>query len=220
MKLRPIILVLTLVAVPLLAGAQCAFFFSSGGGSSDRDEEDDRKGLTVVVADGYLGDQPVKGIGFRSGPVTGVTGDRGEFQYEVGNRVGFYLGDINLGREVEARERITPGDLAEDDDPVAAANIMRLLRSLDSDPLDKAITIPASVRAEAVRSNEALYSAIEYLDFSDESAFVNAAAQLVAVLTRDYPFTAALLDAQSDGADEGRVGEEVVKSPAAAPSGD
>jgi hypothetical protein len=39
--------------------------------------------------------------------------------------------------------------------------------------------------------------AIEFLDFSDAAAFVNAASQLVAVLTRDYPFTTVLVDADT-----------------------
>jgi hypothetical protein len=43
----------------------------------------------------------------------------------------------------------------------------------------------------------ALSSAIEFLDFSDATAFVNAASHLVAVLTRDYPFTAVLVDADN-----------------------
>jgi hypothetical protein len=42
-----------------------------------------------------------------------------------------------------------------------------------------------------------LSSAIEFLDFSDDPAFVNAASKLVAVLTRDYPFTAVLIDADT-----------------------
>ena len=47
----------------------------------------------------------------------------------------------------------------------------------------------------AVRSNESVSSAIEFLDFSDEASFVNNASQLVAVLTASYPFTAVLIDA-------------------------
>jgi hypothetical protein len=72
-----------------------------------------------------------------------------------------------------------------------------LLQSLDSDPADEVITIPDAVRAAAVHSNEGLSSAIEFLDFSDDPAFVNAASKLVAVLTRDYPFTAVLIDADT-----------------------
>jgi len=48
-----------------------------------------------------------------------------------------------------------------------------------------------------VSSNNAVAAAIQFLDFDDEVIFVNAASQLVAVLTADYPFTATLVDADS-----------------------
>lgn len=48
--------------------------------------------------------------------------------------------------------------------------------------------------AAAVRDNPAVSTAIAFLDFADETAFSNAASQLVAVLTADYPFTASLVD--------------------------
>ena len=193
---RKYILLLTLMAIPLLAGSQCAFFFSSGGGSSDSDDEDDRSGLVVKVSDGQFIDAPVQGVGYTSGELSGVTGDNGEFQYEDGNTVRFFIGDINLGDAAIGKAVITPMDLVEDGaiDTTAVLNIARLLQSLDSDPDDEVITIPARVRAAAVKSNEGLSSAVEFLDFADEQAFANAASQLVAVLTHDYPFTAVLVE--------------------------
>jgi len=53
------------------------------------------------------------------------------------------------------------------------------------------------VRTAAVRTNEDVSAAIAFLDFSNESAFVNAASQLVAGLTQDYPHTATLVDADN-----------------------
>ena len=193
---RKYILLLTLMAIPLLAGSQCAFFFSSGGGSSDSDDDDDRSGLVVKVSDGQFIDAPVQGVGYTSGELSGVTGDNGEFQYEDGNTVQFFIGDINLGDAAIGKAVITPMDLVEDGaiDTTAVLNIARLLQSLDSDPDDEVITIPARVRAAAVKSNEGLSSAVEFLDFADEQAFANAASQLVAVLTHDYPFTAVLVE--------------------------
>jgi hypothetical protein len=64
-------------------------------------------------------------------------------------------------------------------------------------PGDDAITLPEQLRTVAVLANEALTASIEFLDFADETAFVNAASQLVAVLTAGYPFTAVLVDADS-----------------------
>ncbi len=192
-------LILSLVAIPLLGGSQCAFFFSSGGGSSDSEDKDERAGLVVIVSNGNFVDAPVEGVNYKSGSLAGITGRNGEFQYEVGNSIRFFIGDINLGRAVKGKSLITPLDLVTDGTTATPAviNIARLLQSLDSDPADEVITIPDAVRAAAVHSNEGLSSAIEFLDFSDDPAFVNAASKLVAVLTHDYPFTAVLIDADT-----------------------
>jgi hypothetical protein len=138
-------------------------------------------------------------VNYESGSLAGITGRNGEFQYEVGNSIRFFIGDINLGWAVKGKSLITPLDLVTDGTTATPAviNIARLLQSLDSDPADEVITIPDAVRAAAVHSNEGLSSAIEFLDFSDDPAFVNAASKLVAVLTRDYPFTAVLIDADT-----------------------
>ena len=53
------------------------------------------------------------------------------------------------------------------------------------------------MRVAAVKSNDTVSVAIEFLDFSDDTVFVNTASQLVASLTSDYPFTAMLVEADS-----------------------
>ena len=196
---RKYMLVVALLAMPLFGGSQCSFYANSGGDSRDSDKKDENAGLTVVVDDGRLIDAPVEGVSYQSGSLAGITGSSGEFQYEVGNTIRFFIGDIALGRAVRGKSVITPLDLVVDGatDTPAVINIARLLQSLDSDPGDGVITIPAAVRAAAARSNVALSSAIEVLDFSDATAFVNAASHLVAVLTNDYPFTAVLVDADN-----------------------
>jgi pectate lyase len=189
--------VLALLAIPLFGGAQCSFFFSSGGGNDNPEDKQADAGLVIIVGDGTLVDAPVEGVYYESGSLAGITGSNGEFRYEVGNTIRFFIGDITLGEPVTGKAVITPVDLVPNGtaDTPAVVNIARLLQSLDSEPGDEIITIPPEVRAAAVRSNETLSSAIEFLDFSDEPAFVNAASQLVAVLASDYPFTAVLVDA-------------------------
>ena len=201
---RKKMLLFCLVAVPLLVGSSCAFFFSSGGGSSDKDDRDGDSKTIVVVNNGHFGDPAIAGVNYESGSLTGVTGPNGEFQYEPGKTVHFAIGDISLGPKVIAKDAMTPGDLVAKStvDKTRQINILRLLQSLDSVPDDDVITIPDEVRSAAVSSNEMVFAAIEHLDFSDDTAFVNAAGQLVAALTADYPFTAMLVDA-----------DEVVKSP-------
>ena len=186
-------LLVVLIAVPFLAGSQCAVFFSSGGGSDDRDKVDE----VIVVASGTFGTTPVAGIDYVSGSVSGVTGSDGGFEYEQGQPVQFSIGDIALGRAVAGKALITPAELVATGamDTTAAINIERLLASLDAEPGDAAITVAPSARAKAVKSDSGVAAAIEYLDFADEDAFVNAASQLVTVLTADYGFTGMLVDA-------------------------
>ena len=186
-------LLVVLIAVPFLAGSQCAVFFSSGGGSDDRDKVDE----VIVVASGTFGTTPVAGIDYVSGSVSGVTGSDGGFEYEQGQPVQFSIGDIALGRAVAGKALITPAELVATGamDTTAAINIERLLASLDAEPGDAAITVAPSARAKAVKSDSGVAAAIEYLDFADEDAFVNAASQLVTVLTADYGFTGVLVDA-------------------------
>ena len=198
MNFRKLVAVILLLAIPVLVGAKCAFFFSTGDDSSDS-KDDDKDNEIVVIGEGQLTDAPVEGANYESGSLSGITGSNGEFRYEVGNKIRFSIGDIPLGRAVDGKARITPADLAGQDasDTTTAINLARLLYSLDAEREDDIITIPADVRAAATRSNASVSAAIEYLDFADEQAFVNAASQLVAVLTDDYPFTAVLVEADA-----------------------
>lgn len=176
-----------------LTGAECAFSFNSGSSSSDKDDDATVK---IGIADGSLVDAPVEGVQYESGSVSGVTGPAGEFRYEVGGMVRFYIGDIPLGGAVPGKAMITPVDLVPDGtlDTPAVVNIGRLLQSLDAVADDERITIPAHVREHALTSNAALTGIIEYLDYADEPRFVNAATQLLAVLTDGYAHTAVLVD--------------------------
>lgn len=197
MSLKTLILV-ALLAVLLLTGSKCVFVAKSGGGSSDRNK-DDESGLVVIIGDGQFVDGPVAGLRYVSGSVAGVTGTAGEFQYELDSSVQFFIGDIPLGDPVRGKAIMTPLDLVPNGtvDTPAVINIARLLQSLDAVPGDDAITLPEQLRTVAVLANEALTASIEFLDFSDESAFVNTASQLVAILTAGYPYTAVLVDADS-----------------------
>jgi len=192
-------IILAAFALLALAGAQCAFVASSG--THDRDKEDSKidNGLIVVINDGRLVDGPVQGVRYTSGSVSGVTGADGEFRYEAGETILFSIGAIALGEAVTAKALMTPLDLVPGGslDTPAVINIARLLQSLDALPGDRRITIPATLRIAAAGSREPLVSAIRSLDFSDDTAFVNAASQLVATLTANYGFTAVLVDAET-----------------------
>ena len=199
MNIRSVLVIATVFMLPLVVGSQCAFFFSSGGGSSNKDDKNKNNDQIIVVKNGSFESPAVQGINYESGSISGITGKHGEFQYEAGNSVRFFIGDIILGTAEKGKPVISPSDLvaAGKGDTSAAINMARLLRSLDADPEDDVVTIPKTVRAVAVRSNASVSAAIEFLDFSDEVVFVNAASQLVAALTVNYPHTATLLDGDS-----------------------
>lgn len=208
-----LLLVFTLLALPFVVGSSCAFFFSSGGSGGtivkkddDDDDDDEEPGFVQTgtfsshAASSHAASSPaVAGVGFKSGTLSGVTDSNGQFRYVEGATVRFFIGDISLGAPVPGKPSISPGDLVAQDaaGKAAATNIKRLLHSLDADTADDSVTIPATVRRAAVRSNASVSAAIEFLDFSDEAAFNNAASQLVAALTDDYSHTATLVDADS-----------------------
>ena len=176
---------------PFLVGSQCTVLFNSGG-NDDKDKEEDE--IVVVTASGVFGSTPIAGANYASGNLRGVTGSKGEFDYEPGTTVQFSIGDIALGKAVDGKSLITAADLVTDDavNTSADVNIKRLLKSLDADPDTGHINIPPQVRSQAVSSNSSVSASIEFLDFTDDTTFANTASQLVAVLTQDYPFTAVL----------------------------
>jgi hypothetical protein len=88
------------------------------------------------VHTGIFVDSAVAGIGYRTSPGEheGVTGSEGEYEYEEGDTVTFFIGDLELP-PTAARGIVTPLNIAGTDDvndPVAV-NIARLLQSLDAD---------------------------------------------------------------------------------------
>lgn len=186
---------LACLAVLLLGGGgSCAFYASSGGSSSNDDEQ---RSNFIIIVNGQLVDAPVEGVQFASGSLSGVTGPDGEFQFEEGGTIRFFIGDIALGETVPAKPLMSPLDLVSngDIDTPAVINIARLLQSLDAIPGDDRITIPADLPGNATRSNRRIATAVDFLDFSDDLMFDNMASQLIATLTVDYAFTAVLVDA-------------------------
>lgn len=220
---RPLLL-LVMVAVLALTGSQCVFVASSGNNNSCEPTNNDPcdakqnngSSTVVVVKTGQLIDAPVQGVRYVSGSVSGVTGATGEFQYEEGGTIRFYIGEIALGNAVSGKAVITPLDLISGGtiDTPAVINIARLLQSLDAIPGDHVITIPAALHTMTSQSNATVSTAIQYLDFSDNTAFVNAATQLVSTLTASYPFTAVLVDAASAHNHLAKSLGELAKTPA------
>lgn len=198
MARRKLVVVFALLALFSLTGTDCLFYARSGG-SASLDDDETTGGLLVVIRDGRFVDAPVEGLGYRSGQVAGVTGTNGEFRYQQGEPVTFFIGAIVLGAPVAGKALLTPLDLVPQGTLASPAviNIARLLQSLDAVPGDGRISIPPRVSAAATAATSGVAEVLPFLDFGDDTHFVNAAAQLVAMLTADYPFTAVLVDAAS-----------------------
>jgi hypothetical protein len=100
---------------------------------------------------GQLVDSPVANIGYRTESRSGYTNANGEFEYEEGENVTFFMGDTVFPSST-TKPLVTPLDLAGSDnilDPTTI-NIIRLLQSLDDDGnADNGIIIPASAHAAA-----------------------------------------------------------------------
>jgi hypothetical protein len=195
MLTAPLRVLAALIFLLSLTGSQCVFVAFSG----DRSSDDDSSGLIVVIREGRFVDAPVEGLHYASGIVAGFTGADGEFRYQSDSSVSFSIGDLVLGQASRGAPVITPLDLVPGGgiDTPAVINIARLLLSLDATPGDASITIPPALHHEAVHSNARLSGVLEFIDFHDNAMFVNAASQLIAVLTRDYPFTAVLVDRET-----------------------
>ncbi|HEY3423773.1 MAG TPA: hypothetical protein VGL27_03170 [Negativicutes bacterium] len=101
----------------------------------------------LAVAKGVFVNGPVVGLGYNSGGKSGITGKNGEFEYEQGNKVRFYLGDIVIG-ETTGGASITLLHLVlgADAENAKVINISRFLLSVGLlDPETKIITIQESV---------------------------------------------------------------------------
>ncbi|MDQ7016210.1 MAG: hypothetical protein Q9N68_07535 [Gammaproteobacteria bacterium] len=87
--------------------------------------------VTIQTASGTFIDSRVAGLSYRSGAQSGNTNDRGQFIYEVGQPVNFFLGPIDFGSANVNNGRVMPTDLSSDANTIT--NISRFLLMLDSD---------------------------------------------------------------------------------------
>jgi hypothetical protein len=86
------------------------------------------------VVTGVFLDAAVSNIGYRTATQEGFTNNNGEFAYQIGELITFYIGDLELP-SVVATGIITPLDIANTESLTdnQLINILRLLQSLDKD---------------------------------------------------------------------------------------
>ncbi|MEN3978765.1 hypothetical protein [Acinetobacter sp. CWB-B33] len=111
----------------LLAISLSCLLAACGSDSSDDSSNPPSSSLKT----GVLTDGPVSNVRYEtSSGVKGSTNAKGEFQYNSGDSVTFYLGDIKLG-SAAAQAHITPIELSANES--VRTNLLILLQSLDSD---------------------------------------------------------------------------------------
>jgi len=99
----------------------------SSGSSSGTTGDGDPETQTGVFLDSAVG-----GIGYRTDSGSGITNAQGEFSYEEGETVVFFIGDLEFP-PVLARGVVTPAEIGEGAGTTTAINILQILQSLDSD---------------------------------------------------------------------------------------
>ena len=160
----------------ILLAASVGLMSACGGGGGGAGDEASSGG--TATQQGVFIDSAVQGIRYESGALSGITDASGAFQYESGNSVRFYVGDVLLG-EVKGSSTITPVELvsgAADETNPTVTNIARFLQTLDDDgDPSNGIVITDTVAALAAGKS---------IDFTqDARAFTAQVQTLVAEMT-------------------------------------
>lgn len=112
--------------------------FLSSFYSCSTDETSDQPGIEEPIGSktGIFVDSPVSGLRYETETYSGFTDENGKYNYEEGETVTFYIGDINLG-SAEASEELTPISIASVPgatlETLEVQNIAALLQTLDLD---------------------------------------------------------------------------------------
>lgn len=141
-----------------------AGLLSACGGSDDNSSTPPTTNIGTQT--GVLTDAVISGVRYvTSSGATGFTNDNGEFNFNEGETVKFYIGDVQLGDEIEAKERVTPLDLAETEN--ARLNLLVFLQSLDGDDNDDKLQI-STATTDALK-NQSINFDQPYNDFKNEA---------------------------------------------------
>jgi len=129
----------------------CAGLVACGGGSSSSDSNDSQDQPNNQT--GVFLDSPVINIGYRTESFEGVTNQSGEYDYQEGETVTFFIGDLELP-PVSATGIVTPLDIAgsQNTSNDTVVNIIRLLQTLDEDGNpDNGISITDTAKSSATQ---------------------------------------------------------------------
>lgn len=136
---------------------------SGGGDSSSPDTSGANTGIFV--------DSPVSNIGYRTETLEGETNSLGEYEYDDGETVTFFIGDL-VFPPVRAAAIVSPLNIVQtlDTSDPSVINMIRLLQTLDTDGNpDNGITISDTAKSTATQVDFTLSEA----DFETSSAVVS-----------------------------------------------
>lgn len=167
-----------------------AFLAACGGG-------DGGGGGGVEVKSGLFVDSAVEGIQFVSGGQSGITDDKGTFQYETGATVRFSIGNIAIG-EGTPQPVMTPLDLvpgALDETHPTVINIARFVLTLDDDgDPSNGIKITQAVRDAAL--GKSINFAQSVSDFENDANVQGIISDLTSLTTAGNRTLISTADAQ------------------------
>ncbi len=195
MKHRRFALLFALLAPLTLTGGFQCFYSDNSSSDFDRIFIGTDGELMVIVSSRKQRQTPIEGLNVVFSASASQTDSSGRVTVPRRSVSDFYIGDIFLGSTSIRDGRVGIEQIVgrEADSSAIPVNVLRLLLSLDRFRSDNRITIPVAVNRSAVLTNPQAAVYIEALDFANTPAFENAAANLLAVLTADYPFTVELV---------------------------
>lgn len=159
MKLASVNTTLFLTISTIFGLAGC----SGGGDSSIPDTSGANTGIFV--------DSPVSNIGYKTETLEGVTNSLGEYEYNDGETVTFFIGDL-VFPSVLATDIVSPLNIVQtlDTSDPTVINMIRLLQTLDTDGNpDNGITISDTAKSTATQVDFTLSET----DFESSSAVVS-----------------------------------------------
>ncbi|MGI9285146.1 MAG: hypothetical protein ACR2P1_07130 [Pseudomonadales bacterium] len=188
-----VLLFALLAPLTLTGGFHC--YYSDSDSDIDRIIIDDDNELIVIVSSRKQQQTPIEGLEVVFSDSESQTDSNGRVVVPRNSNSDFYIGDIFLGSTSINDGLVGVEQIVgrEADDSIVPVNVLRLLLSLDRFRSDTRITIPTAVNRTASLQNPQTAVYIEALDFADTEAFENAATNLLALLTVDYPFTTELV---------------------------
>lgn len=172
----------------------------TNNGSSDSSTSDGTK-------KGYFVDAPVSGLAYKtSSGITGVTDEKGAYNYNPGDTIVFLLGEAQLGNEVLASAVVTPCTLTgatsiSEETPEAkeALNMAKIFLALDTDGSDFGLSLDKNVTTENL-TTEDLENILKSENFSNDvkSIIGNATISTDEEATSHYNVVAGQIDGEEN----------------------